>query len=298
MWLTLTFISAVLLGLYDVSKKVALRDNAVLPVLLLTTLIASLVFLPWIVISHCSPETFSGSMFYVPRADGWAHVLIVLKSALVLSSWLLGYMGMKHLPITLVGSINATRPIMVLVGAVLLFGERLNLYQWIGVGLGIAALWLLSRTSRKEGISFADNRWILCVFGAAVFGAASGLYDKYLLKQLPPMLVQSWYSVYQVLMMCPLLYLLGRRRPERMRLKWSWAILCIPLLLSVADFAYFFALAQEDAMISVVSMIRRGSVLVSFACGALVFGEHNLRGKAFDLLLILLGMFFLYMGSR
>ena len=34
MWLLLAFTSALLLGLYDVAKKQALRDNAVLPVLL------------------------------------------------------------------------------------------------------------------------------------------------------------------------------------------------------------------------------------------------------------------------
>ena len=48
MWLLLAFTSALLLGLYDVAKKQALRDNAVLPVLLLNTLFSSLLFLPTI----------------------------------------------------------------------------------------------------------------------------------------------------------------------------------------------------------------------------------------------------------
>ena len=51
-------------------------------------------------------------------------------------------------------------------------------------------------------------------------------------------------------------------------------------------------------MISVVSMVRRGSVVVSFACGALLFRERNLRAKAVDLILILVGMVFLWLGSR
>ena len=97
---------------------------------------------------------------------------------------------------------------MVLVGAMLVFGERLNLYQWIGVMLAIISFFMLSRSGKKEGIDFKHNKWILFIILAAVAGAVSGLYDKYLMKQLPPMVVQSWYNVYQMFIMCPILALL------------------------------------------------------------------------------------------
>ena len=72
----------------------------------------------------------------------------------------------------------------------------------------------------------------------------------------------------------------------------------ISILLTAADMVYFVALSDTDAMISVVSMIRRGSVVVSFACGALLFRERNLKAKTLDLALIIIGMVFLYFGSR
>lgn len=109
------------------------------------------------------------------------HRLILLKSLIVLSSWILGYFGIKHLPLTLVGPINATRPVMTLVGALLIFGEQLNGWQWAGVVLAILSFFLLSRSSRKEGISFVHNGWVACIVLAAVLGAASGLYDKFLM---------------------------------------------------------------------------------------------------------------------
>lgn len=298
MWLLLSFVSAGLLGLYDVCKKVALRSNAVLPVLFVTTLVSSLIFAPFIILSHIAPGLLEGGLYYVPIAGWQAHGLIFVKSLIVLSAWYLGYLGMKHLPLTLVGPINATRPVMVLLGAMLLFGERLNLYQWIGVGFALLSLWLLSLSGKKEGVRFTSNRWILCTLGAAVLGATSGLYDRYLLRELSPMLVQSWYSLYQVLVMCPLLWVLWRRRSTEATLSWSPALLGIPILLSMADFAYFLALAEPDSLISVVSMIRRGSVVVSFACGAWLLGEKNLRSKVLDLVFILIGMVFLYLGSQ
>ena len=305
MWLALAFLSAALLGFYDVFKKQSLKNNAVIPVLFLNTLFCSLIFLPFIVLSACGSPMMEGSMFHVPMVGWEAHKYIVLKSCIVLSSWLLGYFGIKHLPITLVGPINATRPVMVLVGAMLVFGERLNLYQWIGVLLAIFSFFLLSRSGKKEGIDFKHNRWVFAIVGAAVLGAVSGLYDKFLMAStadgglgLDRMVVQSWYNIYQCFMMGAMLLLLWYpKRHHTTPFHWHWAIIFISLFLSAADFAYFYALSLDDAMISIVSMVRRGSVIVSFLFGAMVFREKNLRSKAIDLLLILIGMVFLYLGS-
>jgi len=306
MWLALAFLSAALLGFYDVFKKQSLKNNAVIPVLFLNTLFCSLIFLPFIVLSACGNLWVEGSIFHVPIVGWEAHRYIVLKSCIVLSSWLLGYFGIKHLPITLVGPINATRPVMVLIGAMLVFGERLNLYQWIGVLLAIFSFFLLSRSGKKEGIDFKHNRWVFAVVGAAVMGAVSGLYDKYLMAPvseggigLDRMAVQSWYNLYQCAMMGAMLLLLWYpNRKTTTSFHWHWAIIFISLFLSAADFVYFYALSLDDAMISIVSMIRRGSVVVSFLFGAMVFKEKNLRSKAIDLLLILIGMVFLYLGSQ
>ncbi len=305
MWLILAFTSAALLGFYDVFKKKSLRENAVIPVLCLNTLFCSLIFLPFIVCSSCGMLQ-ADSMFYVP-STGWEEQrYILLKACIVLSSWIFGYFGMKHLPLTIVGPINATRPVMVLVGALLVFGERLNFYQWVGVGLAILSFFMLSRSGRKEGIDFKHDRWIYFVVLASVLGAVSGLYDKYLMASpedggvgLNRMVVQSYYNFYQFLMMGVMLLLLWfPKRKQTTPFRWDWCIILISVFLSAADFVYFRALSLDGAMISIVSMIRRGSVVVSFLFGAMLFREKNLRSKTVDLLLVLLGMLFLYWGSR
>ena len=297
--------SAALLGCYDSLKKQALKSNAVLPVLFLNTLFSSLVFLPFIVLSHGS-TLLDGTILHV-ASGGWeVHRYVLLKALIVLSSWVLGYFGMKHLPLTIVGPINATRPVMVLVGALLVFGERLNVWQWIGVVLAVVSFLLLSRSGKKEGIDFRHDHWIYMIVGAAALGALSGLYDKYLMAPvseggvgLDRMLVQSWYNIYQCLMMLVMLWLLWwPKHHETTPFHWSWSILSVSLFLSTADFLYFYSLSLPDAMISIVSMVRRGSVVVSFLFGAWLFHERNLKAKAFDLALVLLGMLFLYIGSR
>lgn len=303
-WLVLAFLSAAFLGLYDALKKQALKANAVIPVLFLNTLICSLIFLPCIVLSS-QTSLLDGSIFKVGQGGWDMHRYIVLKAVIVLASWVLGYFGMKHLPLTIVGPINATRPVMVLVGALLFFGERLNAWQWVGVLLAVASFLLLSRSGRKEGIDFRHDHWIYMIVGAALLGAISGLYDKYLMAPaseggvgLDRMMVQSWYNVYQCAMMLVMLLLLWWPIRRHQPFHWSWAIIGVSIFLSAADFLYFYALSLPSAMISIVSMVRRGSVVVSFLCGALFFHEKNLKAKAFDLALVLLGMFFLYIGSR
>ncbi|WP_297329213.1 DMT family transporter [uncultured Bacteroides sp.] len=299
MWLLLAFLSAALLGFYDAFKKQSLRDNAVLPVLFLNTIFSSLIFLPFIVVSALVPSALRETMFNVPVVGWEMHKFIIIKSFIVLSSWVFGYFGMKHLPLTIVGPINATRPVMVLIGAMLIFGERLNAFQWIGVLLAVLSFFMLSRSGKKEGIDFKHNKWILFIVLAAITGAVSGLYDKFLMKQLNPMLVQSWYNVYQVFIMCPIILLLWYpKRKESTPFRWDWTILGISLFLCAADFVYFYALSYEDSMISIVSMVRRSSVVVSFLFGAWFFREKNLKSKAVDLILVLIGMFFLYLGSK
>lgn len=298
MWLSLAFLSAALLGLYDIAKKTSLKGNAVLPVLFLNTLFSTLIFLPFILLSTFGKGDWLGQMFYVPQI-GWAeHRLIIIKAMLTLSSWICGYFAIKHLPLTIAGPINATRPVMVLIGAMIIFGERLNTYQWIGAAFAIISFFLLSLSGKKEGIDFRHNKWILLLVLAAMLGAASGLYDKFLMRHIQPMAVQSWFNIYQMIAMAIIVAVMWLpRRKSGEPFRWRWSILFISLFLSAADFAYYYALSCEGSMISVVSMVRRASVLVSFTGGVLLFHEKNIRGKLIDLLLVLIGMLFLYLGS-
>ena len=303
MWIILAFISATLLGLYDVAKKQALKANAVLKVLLLNTVFSTIIFSPILLNSIFGLGWFEGSRFAVSLGTAHDHLAVLIKAVLVLISWICGYFGIKELPLTIAAPINATRPVMTLVGAMLIFGERLNAIQWAGVMLALGSLFLLSRSGKKEGIDFKSSRGVLLVGLAAVTGAGCGLYDRHIMHSLEPMFVQSWYTLYQAVLMSITiitLTLLKRSKQEGAsdKFHWSWAIPLISLFLSAADVAYLFALSDADAMISVVSMIRRSSVVVSFACGAALFHERNLKAKAFDLALILLGAILLYIGSR
>ena len=311
MWLILAFVSATFLGFYDTSKKASLKNNAVLPVLLLNTIFSTIIFSPFLIdyiggfgwfeggFLDTEPFTKQHSSGIQALSETQAHLMVILKAFIVLSSWICGYFGLKHLPLTIVGPINATRPVLVLIGALLLFGERLNIYQWIGVLLAILSIFLMSRAGKKENIDFKSNRWIWCVAMATLMGAISGLYDKHIMKALSPMFVQSWFNFYQMIIMsvvCGLIWYptLHKTTPFH----WSWAIPLISIFICIGDFAYFTSLNDPDSMISVVSLVRRSSVIISFICGVLIFKERNIKAKVLDLALILLGMTFIWIGTQ
>ena len=298
MWVGVAFLSALMLGLYDVAKKRSLMGNAVVAVLWFNTFISTLIFLPVVIDSEWALGLLANTSLSYEPPTLFCHMLVAIKAVITLSSWICGYYAMKHLPLSIVGPVNATRPVVVLVGAVLLFGERLNLWQWGGVLLTIASLYLLSVSSKKENVSFS-SRHAVAMFMAMLLGAVSGLFDKYIISEhsLDPMFVQSWFSIYQLVIMTILLLVIWYPRRSVDKFHWSWAIPLISIFVSCADFCYYHAIDMDGSMIAVISMIRRFSVVVSFVCAALIFGEKNLRSKALDMVLILIGMILLAIGS-
>lgn len=291
MWILFAVCSAVGLGFYDVMKKLSLRGNNVPIVLLLNTLFGTLLMSPVLI-------SAVGAGHFGPGEAIVDHLFIGLKAVIVLSSWILGYFAIKHLPLTIQGPINASRPVIVLVGALIVFGERLNLVQWAGILLGFASLYFISRIGAKEGFSFKNSKWLWMSICATVLGAISALYDKYLLQFYEPLQVQAWYSLYQLVLMSVIVLALTRGGHAGGTFKWNWAIVGISLFLTGADLAYFYALSLPGSMISIISMIRRGSVLVSFFYGVIVLRERNVKAKLVDLSILLASLALLVLGSQ
>ena len=281
MWIWMSAASALLLGTYDVAKKQALKRNGVLWVLLGATVLTAL---------FMSPCLKAGPMHH--------HLMLMAKAALVTLSWVSGLAALKHIPITIASPIKATRPVLVVLFSIILFGERLNVWQWLGVAVVIASMFMMSFSGKKEGIDFVRNKGIYFMLLSVITGAASALYDKVVIAEIEPLFVQSWTNVYISVLLA--IFILVRRlvRPERHeKFRWDWTIVLIAVLITAADCLYFFAIKAEGSLLSVISLLRRGSVIVTFVLGALFFKEGNIRSKAVVLGVLLAGLVLLMYGS-
>jgi transporter family protein len=298
MWILLGLISAFFLGVYDICKKVSLKENAVIPVLFFSIACSCLIFLPFDIASRYFPETIKNSIFYIPTVSLKAHVFIFIKSVIVLSSWLFAYFAMKHLPITLASPIKATQPIWIVIGALLFMGEKLSVMQATGVIITLISFYLFSITGVREGFSFRNNKWIWFIVLATLTGATSGLYDKYLMKEFHRFSVQVYYTYYQfVLMAIITITLWVPKRKHNTPFQWRWSILFISILLVLADFCYFYALSYEDSLISIISTLRRSGVIIPFLFGAFFYKEKNMKIKIIALTGVITGIFLLFLES-
>jgi len=315
MWIILAFISALCLGFYDVSKKIALRDNKVIDVLTLSVCFSSLCLAVPLLLSRLCPDAMLHSYFYVPRLDLTAHLYTLLKSVIVLSSWIFAYISLKHLPISVVSPMQATRPMWTLLGALLIFGERLNTFQWLGILLAIGSIFIFSfrkGTITNNQSPITNNKYYLALALAILIGACAGLYDKYLMRRYDHNAVQVYYTFYQALLMLITWAIMNRKNLQSSYLDSSrtifsifnlqsikniGVIILISVFLIISDNLYMLALRDPDSMIAVVSTIRRGGVVIGFAYGLIFLREPDPWRKILCMLGILSGLICLALGS-
>ena len=300
MWIVLAFISAICLGCYDISKKTALRENKVVDVLTLSICVSAVLLTIPLVLSRYTPEAMHGTPFFVPELDTKGHLLTVLKSIIVLSSWVFAYVSLKHLPLSIVSPMQATRPMWTLVGAVLIFGERLNGWQWAGVLIAIGTIFLFSFSHKSES-GFAHtrelNKYYVCLALAILIGACSGLYDKFMMRHYDHNAVQVYYTLYQAAMMLIVWVIEHKREGGKVSIKRVGVIALISIFLIISDNVYMLALSDPDSLIAVVSTIRRGGAVIGFAYGLLFLHEENAIPKVLCMAGIILGLICLAFGS-
>lgn len=296
-WITAALLSALFLGIYELCTKHAVNRNAVVPVLFYSTLTGALVWFGLLVMDFAAPGALPKSLV-TDHITGVQHLQLALKSFIVALSWIFTYFGMKHLSLSLGSPIRATSPVVVLLGAVLILGERLTLLEVVGVLTTIASFIGLSVAGRGEGVHFHRNKWVWFLVVGTLLGATSALYDRYLLGKLHFSVptVQAWFSIYLLVFFTPFMIGWQRRWWSRNEFHFRWSVPGIALALLVADYIYFSALTHPDALVSLVMSLRRGSTLVAFAGGLLFFGEQTDWIKTLAVLGIIVGISLTVLG--
>ncbi len=291
-WIILTIVSAALLGVYDVSKKVSVQGNAVPIVLLMSVCIGAAIWSPLLMLSHSSAAGALPDALRVSPLSWLEHGMLMAKSVLVGMSWTFAFFAMKHLPLSIAAPIRSTSPLWTILTATLVLGERPEAWQWAGIGIVLLSFWRFSLLGSREGIHFSRDRFVMCMVAATLLGSLSSIYDKLLLQNyaIQPAAVQAWFTIYLVPVMMPLAMRWYRVDRQRVPFEFRRTILLISPLLLAADFVYFTALANPEALVSVVSTLRRCSVLIPFLFGVRALGEANFRSKAACIAMMLVGV--------
>ena len=301
MWIYLGLLAALFLGLHNLCKKHAVQGNEVFPVLLGTISSGFLLLLPLFITSFYFPEFTKEIGFYITPIPWDTHGFIFIKSMIMAASWVLAYQALKHLPLTIVAPIRSAGPFFTFIGAILIYKEEPTLLQWLGFFLIIFSVLLYSKVGKKEGIHFRRNKWIFAIIGATFLGASSGLYDKFLIQSLAlnPQTLLFWFCWYTVLILIIILAITWfPHAAKRKAFKFRWTIVAVGVLLQAADYFYFKALQDPDALIMLLSAIKRSQLLIAVVIGGLVFKEKNKRKKLVPLAGIMMGVFLILYSTN
>lgn len=296
-WIVASLVSALFLGCYDLCGKHAVRENAVLPVLFFANLCSAIVWLLCLGLQTLHPSAVPTNLIVAPLT--WLqHGQLLLKSTIVASSWVCSYFAVKHLPVSLAAPIRSTGPVLTLLGALLVLAERPSWLEMLGVVITLASFVGLSVVGRREGIHFHRDKWVGWLLVGTLLGAVSGLYDRFLFGRagFAAGTVQAWFSIYLALLFLPLAIGWKLRWWPRKKFHWRWSIVGVSAFLLVADYIYFDALRDPEALVSLVASLRRGSTLVGFAGGIWLFRESHWRQKLPAVLGVLAGIILTVVG--
>lgn len=285
-YLIFILFSAMSLGVYDVCKKAAVRDNSVMPALFLSNLSGTVFF---VLLASVQGKFIE----YAVDFDGFRDFgLIFLKACIVGLSWICVYYAMRELPISIASPIRATAPLWTFVGSLILFHEIPTLLQGLAMLIIFVGYYLFSVIGKLEGINFTRHKGIRLIMLGTLLGSASALYDKYLLGvvMIPRNTLQLYFSVDLVFVLgiayAVRYFFFKNRRP----FEWRWSIAATGILLIIADYLYFYAVSIPGTQIAVLSLIRRSSCIITFLIGFSYFKDVNFKVKIASLLLIFAGV--------
>ena len=290
-WASWVLASAVLLALYDLAKKASVGANAVLPVLLASTVFGFA--------AYAAGLLATGHFRTLGAVSGAAVSLGIAKSVIVGTSWVFTFCALRTLPITIATPIRASAPALVLLIAVPLYGETPSPLQGVGMAAVFAGYFAFSWAGRHEGIDFFRSRAVWCAIAGAVLSAVSSIWDKYVF-QVRAMPVEAVQLVFQAGLVA--FYALALAASRALRLgrdafEWRWTIPLVGILLAGADWLYFKGVAHPGSPISAASLMRRLSVVLTFLLGARFFHETNLVRKGIALAAIVIGVSLLALAS-
>ncbi len=282
-WLPLVFASAALLGFYDISRKDAVSGNSALGVLCLSSVSGAVFFAAASLISGTWAQHFA-----CPLRQWW---LILVKAVIISFSWGCEFTALKRLPISIAAPVRSSAPLWTLLGAMLVFGEIPSPARAAGMASAICGYIILSYAGTAEGFPLCSSSMLLMILGT-LLGAGSAIYDKFLINtmQIPPGTVQAHFSLDMAVIYTAAAAAARIRPKKKLRIKWKWTIPVTGIALIASDCMYFRSVNSPGAQISVISLLRRSSCIISFLAGAALFREQHILRKAFALILIFIGI--------
>ena len=275
LWILFIFIYALLKGSREGMKKMALKKSSSNEILFFYTLTGFIMTIP-----------FSASAFNLePHLIFW----IFVKSAVVCTAWLCAFAALKKMSVSLYGIMDLSRMVFSTFLGVFVLGEVFTTKKAIGVILVTLGLLLvnLKKNTETKGMTIIT---LTAALLNCFFNAVSGTMDKVLMQYMNSSQLQFWFMLFMTLIYGVIL-LVRREKVYISHLKSNYWIIIMSLSLIIGDKLLFEANASPLSEVTVMTIIKQSSVLVTVLTGWLFFKEKHILYKLFCTAIILSGIF-------
>ncbi len=279
MYIFLTLASALFLGVYEVLKKVSLKKSDIYEVLFFYCLSGFIISL-----------VFSKDLFNVSFLD---VIFILLKSGVIVVNWLLIMKALKTLDVGVVVPFSLLNTILVVFGSFFIYKEELTWIHFVSLIIISTGIILITRLKNKNETKNEQGKFLAFVFllSSCVLGSASGLLDKYLLhvREINSTSVLAWFLSFNTVIY-GIIYLCKNKKINFVALKDNYWMIFTGAGIAIADILYYTAISLEGAQLSIISIVRKMSVIVSTVLASIFLKEKKLVSKLLILALMLIGV--------
>ena len=284
-WIPLVLLYGLLKGGREIAKKKAMTKNSVMEVLFVYTLMSFVFVLPQAGQAGGMETRF---FFY-----------IALKSFVMFLAWLFGFYSLKKMPVSLYGVLSLSRVVFATLSGVIFLHEALSVFQMTGLIIVCAGLLLLRVPGKKQEAQATTETalaepepvktiYIIMAFASCIFNTISGFMDKVLMKDVTSSQLQFWYMLFLVIYYS-IFMLVRREKISASVLKngWIWAL---AIMFVIGDKALFIANGMPQSRITIMTLIKQSSCLVTIIGGRIFFKEERILYRLMCALIILGGI--------
>lgn len=278
MEIVLTIIYAVLIGFYNVFKKLSLKRSSESVILVMFTTVSFLLSMIWIPFGIAIPIKFVA--------------IFALKGFLLALSWYFTLKVLKDADLSLVSTTNILSIVLTFIFGIILFQESVGVLKIIGSVLVVAGITLINLINRGSKGSIKALQFFLLIT-CALITTTSHIIDKFTSDNLQPHQVQFWFLLF-VCLFSWIFFLIECKKQKSFLINISdlknYWIYLVGLFLFVGDFLLFLAYQVPNSQMTTISVISKFKVVVSVFAGILVFKEKNICKKILLTLLVILGV--------
>lgn len=272
-WMILTLIYGLMNGACFLFEKEAMKKNHSIEVLTMSTTVAFLLII-WDVPNaiHINPCNLS---------------LLFIKSLVVFIAWKLSFKALSKMSVSRYGVINMSRILFTTILGIVVLHEVLRLNQIVGMAIiciGLVLVNMLKRDGKKSA-----NKYIGILLIGCLLQSIAGLLDKVISTNVEPNILQWWFLFFLVIINWAYINIRNVKINYKASFKNIW-VYAYSILFVIGDRFLFMANSIDGSEISIISLLKQVSIIVTVLVGGKIFHEKHLKAKFLCSLLIILGI--------